>query len=231
MIKVALADDNNLWRKSLKTLLMHQNKYNITLDASDGQDLLDQLHNCKSGFLPDVILLDLQMPILDGRQAAKIIREKYPSIKLLILSFYHHEHLVIELLQCGVSGFITKNIEPEELMDSIIAVNNNQIYIQKKVIDANKKLRFNNVLNNREESKSVILSEQQKSILKLCSQDYSYKEIANILKISPRTVHDHRDRLFEKLNINSKIGLIVYAIQMGLVDILENDNSKSKINK
>ncbi|HEX3025504.1 MAG TPA: response regulator transcription factor, partial [Chitinophagaceae bacterium] len=142
---------------------------------------------------------------------------EYASIKIIIISLYHHKHLVLELLKYGVKGFVTKNIEAEELVNAISLVYNNQFYIESGIISN----PDTSIKNQNEIQNDFILSEQQKQILKLCCQDYTYKEIAEIMNIGIRTVHDHRDRLCEKLNINTRIGLIIYAIQIGIVNVWE----------
>lgn len=209
MIKLALADDHNLMRSGIAALLRKEKDFELLFEACNGQDLLDQLKVCQT--LPDIILMDLQMPVLDGGAATKIISKTYPFIKVIILSFYHHEHLVLELLHYNAKGFVSKRTEPEELIHAIKTVYDNQLYIEQGLLHDTIEIGI---------AKNLILSNQQKSFLKYCAIDYTYKEIAVKMNLSVRTVQDHRDRLFEKLNVNTRVGLLLYAIQTGVVDVL-----------
>lgn len=225
MIKLIIVDDNDLLRNSLKEFFKKFDNIQLLFDACNGQHLLSYLHTCKN--LPDIILMDLQMPVLDGRLASIKVHEDYPSIKIVIISLYHHEHLVFELLKNGVKGFVTKNIEADELINAILIVYNNEFYVESGINSNSNTLSKSQI----ETQNNFILSEQQKMFLKLCCQDYTYKEIAEIMNIGVRTVHDHRDRLCERLNINTRIGLIMYAIQMGVVNIWELPKNSKKIDQ
>ena len=222
MISIAITDDSTLFRHALKSHLNGYKDIFVLFVANNGRDLLNQLQGCTTNLLPDIILLDLEMPVMDGRHAAKQVHEKYPSIKIILMSLFHHEHLVFELLHNGVRGFITKNIEPEELMKVIQKVNNNKLYVEQEIISAADHCRQNSFpakLNT-----DYALTETQKTFLKLCAKNYSYKTISQQMNVSLKTVNEYRDKLFEVLNTNTRNGLVIYAIQIGIVDRWDFDN-------
>jgi len=129
MISLTLVDDNVFFRQVLKTHLSVCSDVQMMFDSANGQDLLNELADCAPSALPDIILLDLNMPVLDGRKTAKIIREKYPFIKIVMISLHFNKHVVSELLKCGVRGFIKKSIEAKELEVVINTVAHDQIYM------------------------------------------------------------------------------------------------------
>lgn len=210
MINLGLVDDHTLFRQSLKDFLEYRSNYplHVAIEASNGEELKTVLKtNYKNNTLPDLILMDIQMPVMDGRQATSLVKQLYPAIKIICLSQFINEYLVIDMLKRGADGFLTKSADLNVLIDGINAVLKNDIFIDRHTTERTGSF-----------SKDV-LSEQQIAFLRLCVSDLSYKEIAAEMYLSCRTVENYRDELFRKLNIRSRTGLALYAVKSGLTSL------------
>lgn len=214
MLSIALVDDHNLFRKSFAFFIESVCGINVCMQAENGVDLLNQLQ--ASAQHPKIILADIQMPVMNGRELTLMVKKLYPDIKIIALSMLHHEDTVIDMFRCGVKGFMTKNIEPDGLIKALNTVVNNKYFL------------FDGVTENIFSSSYAIhhnktehcLTGKQIEFLQLCASNMPYKVIAEKLKISPRTVDAYRDHLFEKLEIESRVELVLYAVQNGFVDTL-----------
>jgi two-component system invasion response regulator UvrY len=215
MVKIALVDDHNLIRDALAVVINGFENCMVMLMAADGKEFIEklQLQN-----LPDLLILDLNMPVMDGFETSKWVRNNYPDIMVLILTMYDSELSLIKLLQSGVRGFLKKDIHPRELRSAIETTMRTGYYYSGnatgKMVNMLKKSETNSHL-----ASTIILSENEMIFLKLSATDKIYKEIANEMKISPRTVDNYRDSLFLKLNVKSRVGLAMYAIKSGLITL------------
>jgi two-component system invasion response regulator UvrY len=176
------------------------------------------MEKIKPGHLPDLIVLDLNMPEQDGYATAKWLRIHHPEILVLILTMYDSEIALIQLLQSGVRGFLKKDIHPAELRYAIHSVVHTGYYYSHNATG-----RLVNLFKNENGKKNlppnIILSNNELEFLKLASTDLTYKEIAQQMNISPRTVDNYRDALFLKLTVKSRVGLAIYAIRAGIVTL------------
>lgn len=212
---IALVDDHTLIRNSVAALIDGFENCKVVLQAANGNDLIQQL---KSGVCPDVILLDLSMPELDGFDTAKWLHQYFPETHVLMLTMYNTELALIRLLQCGVKGFLRKDIYPSELKHAIDSVVQTGYYYSH---DTTGKLvnlfRKGNQVNSALQKSS--LNDIEITFLKLACTEFTYKEIAIEMKLNPRSVDNLRDTLFTKLDIKSRVGLVMYAIRHGIVII------------
>lgn len=211
--KIAIADDHKLFRKLLKTVLL-SNEWDVIIEAENGQDLIHQL----PGNLPGVILLDLNMPVMNGIEAIPLIRKKWKSIPVLVVSMCDKVKYISKAIELGAVGYVSKNSDPDEIIEALKAIENkgyyfnditNKALLKKFDVDAN--------CMNIEENNMEKLSIEEKSVLNLICEEKSYNEIATKLYISPRTVEGIRNRLVDKVGAKSTIGLVVYAMEKGLV--------------
>lgn len=206
-ISIGLTDDHELIRTSLAEMLTNKG-FKVVMQASNGKECLQQL---KSGIKPDIMLMDLTMPIMDGYEATKHIKIDYPSIKVLVLTMHDDEELSIKMLRAGAKGYILKNGSSKELVNAIQILHTKGFY-------ANEMLT-NSMLNTFNKSDHIVveddvkLSNREIEFLKLVCTEMSYKEIAIKMNISQRTVDGYREDMFKKLNISSRIGLVIYAIK------------------
>ena len=215
LIKVALADDHVLLRNALASLIDKFENCKVTLQASNGKKLSAEISPSN---MPDVVLLDLNMPEMDGFATAIWLRDNYPSIQVLMLTMYDSELTLIRLLQAGVKGFLKKDIHPNELKYAIHSVMENGYYYSHNATG-----KLLNLFRNNSESASTwnktMLSEIDIRFLQLSCSEMTYKEIAQEMKLNPRGVDNLRDNLFTKLDVKSRVGLAMYAIRHGLVTI------------
>jgi DNA-binding NarL/FixJ family response regulator len=215
IIKVALADDHVLLRNALAALINGFDECNVINQSRTGKEMINAV---KDGIIPDVVLLDLNMPEMDGLETAKWLQQNYPDIHILMLTMYDSELSLIRLLQSGVRGFLKKDIHPSELKFAILSVKQSGFYYSNHTTG---KL-VNLFRNNKEGSLNLqnsMLSEQELSFLKLACSDLTYKEIAQKMSLNPRSIDTLRDHLFIKLDVKSRVGLAMVAIRNGIVTV------------
>ena len=209
-IKIALADDHQLFRSGLRAMLKDLEDFEIIYEADNGRELLDKI----SGKLkPDVILLDLKMPEINGFETVVFIKEHYPSIKIIVLSMFSDEASVMKMVKEGVEGYLLKDANKQEFIDALRTVSDNEVYYSTVVNKVIQKSFIN------KKPITIRLSENEIQFLMLLCQQMSNKEIAEKMNLSVRTIDGYRDHLFEKLNVKSRIGLVLYAIKNKIVSI------------
>lgn len=212
-ITIAIADDETLFRKGIHILVEGFDNMEVCLEAEHGQDLLDQLAQAQS--LPDILLMDLNMPVLDGVEAAKILQRDFPSINIIVLSSYFSKAFIINMIELGASGYLAKNSLPEEVEKTIKEVAEKGFSYGDQVMEV---IRENMMKKLKvKPSFAPSLSTRETEVLQLICEQYTAAEIADKLFISQRTVDGHRNNLLQKLNCRNTAGLVVYALQNGLV--------------
>ena len=213
-IKVAIADDHKIFRKGVILSMRSYTNIKFVMEADNGEELLKGL---ESG-IPDVIIMDLKMPIMDGMEATKVVRKKYPEVKVLVVSMYEDDKFIIHLMENGANGYLLKNAEPDEIRRSIYAVHENGYYFNDLV---NKALLKKLVLKNNLKpsfNQNVELSEREQEVLKLICEEKTASEIAKEIYLSPRSVEGIRQRLIEKVGVRNSAGLVMFAVKSGIVD-------------
>ena len=213
-IKIAIADDYKIFRDGLKVGLLNDENLEVVLEADNGEDLL-------AGFeknLPDVVIMDLKMPIMDGMEATTIIKKKYSTVKVLVVTMYEDDKFIIHLMENGANGYLLKNADAEEIKKSIYAVHENGYYfndvvnkalLKKLVLKGNLKPSFN---------QNIELTERELEVLKLICQEKTAVEIGKEIFLSPRSVEGIRQRLIEKVGVRNTAGLVMFAIKNGIID-------------
>ena len=213
-IKIAIADDYKIFREGLKVGLSADENLDVILEADNGEDLLKALET----IIPDVILMDLKMPIIDGMEATKAVRKNYSAIKVLVVTMYDDDKFIIHLMENGANGYLLKNAEPDEIRKSIYAVHENGYYfndlvnkalLKKLVLKSNFKPSFN---------QNVELTERELQVLKLICEEKTAVEIGKEIFLSPRSVEGIRQRLIEKVGVRNTAGLVMFATKNGIVD-------------
>jgi DNA-binding NarL/FixJ family response regulator len=214
LIKVAMIDDHVLLRNALSSLINNSGKCKVIFEASNGKELIAQLE--RNNF-PDVVILDLNMPEMDGHQIALYLQQHFPEMKILMLTMYDSELALIRLLKAGVKGFMKKDIHPTELLAAIESVHECGYYYS-----AQTSSKLAGLFRNRDEQHhldKVMLTENEIDFLRYACSELTYKEIAGTLKMNPRAIDGMRDNLFTKLDVKSRVGLAMYAIKHGVVTI------------
>lgn len=212
LITVALADDHILLRDALASLINTFDHCRVLFTASNGQEILEKIETHQ---VPDVLILDLNMPLLDGYETSMRLQKTYPSVHVLMLTMYDTDLTLIRLLQAGVRGFLKKDVHPDELKFAIRSVMESGYYYSHSVTGKLVNM-FRNTLEDMTLKKNL-LNEQELQFLKLSCSELTYKEIAGEMNLSPRMVDGLRDQLFNRLNIKSRVGLAMFAIRHGLV--------------
>ncbi len=212
-IRLALADDHNLFRKGVEELIEDFDNMEIVASVANGKELIDKLTAAK--VLPDVCLLDINMPEMNGFETAKKIKELWPDIKILAVSVYDSEFNVLGMLRAGAGGYILKDTQPQVLRVAIESLHKNGFYHSELVTGK----ILHQFMTKPKEQSSVELSENELQFLKHCCSELTYKEIADLMKISHRTIDGYRDQLFLKLNIKSRTGLVLYALRTGIATL------------
>lgn len=214
MINLILVDDHILLRDALASVIDGFDECKITGLASNGEELSQLLSR---GGKPDLVILDLNMPVMDGYQTAKWLFENHPDIKILILTMYDSEIALIRLLQLGVRGFLKKDIHPFELRAAITSVMQDGYYYSHRTTGKLATL-FQKSFQDKQSVERVMLTDNDIDFLRLASSDLTYKEIADKMKISPRAVDGYRDSLFDRLQVKSRVGLAIFALRNGLIN-------------
>ncbi len=218
-IKLALVDDHKLFRKGLKSLIdMLGPQYEVIFEANNGKDLQNVLTPDNT---PDIVLLDINMPEMDGFSTVKWLSTHFPLIKTLVVSMVEKEETVVSMLKLGVKGYLCKDVEPKELSEALNSVYNKGFYytdfITGKLLHAIQQDANGDGYNNGNQVNQ--LNEREKDFLKLACSEFTYNEIALQMSLSPKTIDGYRNALFEKLNIKSRVGLALYAVKNGLVHL------------
>ena len=210
---IALADDHVLLRKGLADLVSKQG-YTVLFQADNGEEFLEKL---KTNPEPDVVLLDINMPKKDGYETALWLKRNKPGIKVIALSMYDDENAIIRMLKNGARGYILKDSEPGDLKAAIDSVLAKGFHYSEMV--TGKLIHTIHSMDEEDtEIKSTLgLNDREITFLKLAATELTYKEIAQQMHLSPRTIDGYRDELFEKLNIKSRVGLVLFAIKNGIV--------------
>ncbi len=213
-IKIAIADDYKIYRDGLKVGLLADEQLDVILEADNGEELMEALESQQ----PDVILMDLKMPVMDGMEATKLVRKKYPAIKVLVVTMYEDDKFIIHMMENGANGYLLKNAEPDEIKRSIYSVYENGYYFNDLV---NKALLKKLVLKNNLKpsfNQNIELTERELQVLKLICEEKTAAEIGKEIFLSPRSVEGIRQRLIDKVGVRNTAGLVMFAIKNGIVD-------------
>ncbi len=212
-IQVAVVDDHTLLRTALAKLIDSFDDYAVHFEAENGEEL-KKIINKK--VIPEIVLLDVNMPGMNGYETAEWLYKHYPQVKVLALSMLSDDHAIIRMLKSGAKGYIMKSADPDELLLALNSVMEKNFYLSEYISG-----KIIGGLNRNMDvpDDPIPLTEKEKEFLRLICSDLSYKEIAEKMFVSQRRVEDHRDALFEKLKLRSRVGLVLYAIKNGIFEI------------
>lgn len=207
--RIALVDDHRLFRSGIASLVGNFSGYEILFEAGNGVELMNKISPKN---MPDIVLLDMSMPVMDGVSTASWLLKSYPGIKIIVLSMYNDAEKVLSMIRLGVKGYLLKDSEPHHFEQALYKVSQGDLYYPDFVT----RLLLNNFSQEAEPGK---LNQREQDFLKLVCTELTYREIAEKLNVSVRTVDGYRDQLFEKLQIKSRVGLVLYALKNKLADL------------
>ncbi len=222
--KIAMIDDHRLLRDGMAQLINTFDGFEVYLQADNGADFISQLENAEK---PDIVLLDINMPVMDGFKTADWIRKNLPETRTMVLTMVDSNVAIIRMINFGARGFILKDSRPDQFRQALIEIRDIGYCLNQHVspeMAAKMMKPGDNVLEGDLISK---LSERETSFLKLVCQELTYREIADLMFVSYRTVDGYRDALFNKLGVISRVGLVIFAIQHGIADINTQDDQRT----
>lgn len=211
-IKILIADDHQLFREGLNTLLSNSEEIEVISQAENGRDAIDKAKILN----PDIIIMDIGMPIISGIEATEILRKKMPDVKVIALSMHSEKHFIKGMLDAGAYGYLFKNCAYDELISSIKSVYNGKKYLSHKITEV---LIDEYIGKPSGEGKGSGLSAREIEILKLIAEGLSSRDIAGKLFVSIKTVGTHKKNVLEKLNLNTTADLVKYAIKKGIISV------------
>jgi DNA-binding NarL/FixJ family response regulator len=214
IIKVAIADDHKIFRKGVILSLRQYTNIKFVLEAENGEELLMGLPAAE----PDVVLMDLRMPVKDGIEATKTISKQYPDLHVIVLTMYEDERFVSHLMENGANGYLLKSADPAEIKKAIVEVMARGYYLNNfvnKVLLKKSHARTKSIPSLTNE---VVISDKEREVLRLLCMEFTATEIAQKMEISPRTVEAIKDRMMERYNVKNTAGLVFFAVKNNLID-------------
>ncbi|WP_152269054.1 response regulator transcription factor [Agriterribacter humi] len=214
IIKVAIADDHKIFRKGVILSLRQYTNIKFVLEAENGEELLMGLPAAE----PDVVLMDLRMPVKDGIEATKTISKQYPNLHVIVLTMYEDERFVSHLMENGANGYLLKSADPAEIKKAIVEVMARGYYLNNfvnKVLLKKSHARTKSIPSLTNE---VVISDKEREVLRLLCMEFTATEIAQKMEISPRTVEAIKDRMMERYNVKNTAGLVFFAVKNNLID-------------
>ncbi|KAB1229009.1 MULTISPECIES: response regulator transcription factor [Chryseobacterium] len=209
---IVIVDDHILIAKALEGIIGNFNEFEVIYVCENGKDLIQKLE--EGNAIPDIILLDISMPIMDGFETAAWLTKNHPDIKVMALSMQGDDNSVIKMIKSGAKGYLLKNTHPRDLETALTRLNSDGFFYP----DWASKIIFSNLNKETESEIAIRISDREKEFLKYTVTELSYKEIADRMCCSPRTVESYRDQLCEKLDLKTRVGLAVFAIKNGFAN-------------
>lgn len=213
-MRLALVDDHKLFRKGMISLLeVATNDYSVLFEAADGIEMKQKIN---ANNQPDIILMDINMPGMDGFECVQWLSTNFPLVKVLVVSMIEKEESIVKMLQLGVKGYLCKDVEPRELGEALYAIMNKGFYYTDFITG-----KLVHSLQNHHTEKSAVptdynMTDREKEFLQHACSELTYNEIAALMFLSPKTIDGYRNALFEKLNVKSRVGLALFAVKNGL---------------
>lgn len=212
--KVIIVDDHDMFRDGIKSMLILDEIADVIAEASNGKQFLELLND----YIPDVVLMDIDMPIMNGIEATQKAIEKYPELKVLVLTMFGEEKYYVEMIDAGAKGFVLKSSNKSELIKAIVDVSNGQSYFSNELLS---KIiaRIGKHKTSKDEKKAISFSNREIEIIQLMCTGISTNEIADKICLSKKTVENYRVKLLQKTGCKNSVSLIVYAIKNGIIEI------------
>ena len=216
IIKIAIADDHKIFRDGIKMALSGKENLKMLWEAEDGKDLMHKIAIKK----PDVLLMDIRMPEIDGINAIEMLRKEYEEIKIIVLTMYDDQQMISKMMEMGANAYLTKTTDPEEIYEAILTCMNDDFYFNSLVNNAvmGKLMQKKNVRQHYGKTVAISFNEKEVKILQLLAEDKTTEEISKIIFLSPRTIETIRQNMKSKVGAKTIAGLIMYGMRNKLID-------------
>jgi DNA-binding NarL/FixJ family response regulator len=214
-IKIILADDHRIFRKGLKSLLSEKENIEVLAEADNGDEALEAARKYK----PEIVIMDIAMPKMDGIEATRRIRERFPDTEVVVLSMHAKKAYIDQVLKAGAKGYVLKDSDEENLLSAIETVHSGGYYLDSPIADQVLSDYFSDKSKREIKKQADPLSEREREVLRLLAEGHSNQEVADTLYISRKTVENHRANIVRKTGIQGQVGLTKYAARIGLIDL------------
>jgi DNA-binding NarL/FixJ family response regulator len=212
-ISLVIADDHEIFRDGLVLMLSKQPSIKLKGQAEDGKELIDLVKEHQ----PDVVITDIKMPRMDGIEATKYLSAHHPSSKVIALSMFNEENLIVDMLEAGARGYLLKNADKQEILDAIENVYEGNVFYCKHTTTRLAAMIVNSKFNPYRKKETIVFGDREKEIIKLICLQCTAQEIGEKLFISKRTVEGYRTKILEKMNAKNTAGVVVYALKHSLI--------------
>ena len=215
-LNIAIVDDHNLFRTGLIKLINLgnvQNRYNILFEADNGHELQERM---KQVPFPDIILMDIEMPDMNGFEAVDWLQRTHPSVKVMVISMVESDEAILRMLRLGVKGYLSQDIEVEDMHRALETIANNGFYYSDTATQVMNHNLNGTISKNKD---AVYLSENEREFIKLAASDLTYQQIAEKMSLSPKTIDGYREALFQRLKVKNRVMLALYAVKHGIVQL------------
>ncbi len=210
-IKVAIVDDHKLVSKALENMISLNPNFQVTMNCFNGQDFIDELQKTKTH--PDVVLMDINMPIKNGIETTAEVSRKFPNLKVIALTMEDNEGTIIKMMKAGAKGYLLKDMSPDILFNAINIVHEKGIFYTDMVTQSLLKIKTEEkFMKELDET----LKDRELEFIRLACSELTYREIADQMCVSPRTIDGYRDSIFSKLNVKTRVGIVLFAIKHNL---------------
>ena len=223
-IKVIIADDHEVLRVGFCSIIKKYNHIQIVAEAANGLQVIE----CTDKFIPDVILMDIKMPLMDGIEATRIITKKYPQIGVIAFSMFDSDQLIGDMLEAGAKGYLLKNAHKTEFVDAIDAVYNQESYFCNDISIKMMKIISESRFNKNRAIKKVDFNGRELQVINLICRQFFTKEISEAMNLSSRTIEGYRENILKKMKARNSIGIVLYAILNKLYDPSPDTNNTDK---
>ncbi|ACU60386.1 response regulator transcription factor [Chitinophaga pinensis] len=216
-IRLVIADDHEIFRDGLALMLSRQPDITLVGQANNGRELLELLTSVEA----DVVMTDLKMPLMDGITATRALLQRNPDIKIIALSMFDEEELIVEMLEAGAKGYLLKNADKQEIIEAINSVYEDHIFYCRQTSARLAAMIVKSRFNPPRENNAVTFTDREKEIIRLICQQFTAQEIGDKIFLSKRTVEGHRTRILEKMNVKNTAGVVVFALKNNLISEAE----------
>lgn len=216
-IRLVIADDHEIFRDGLALMLSRQPDITLVGQANNGRELLELLTSVEA----DVVMTDLKMPLMDGITATRALLQRNPDIKIIALSMFDEEELIVEMLEAGAKGYLLKNADKQEIIEAINSVYEDHIFYCRQTSAKLASMIVKSRFNPSRENNAIIFTDREKEIIRLICQQFTAQEIGDKIFLSKRTVEGHRTRILEKMNVKNTAGVVVFALKNNLISEAE----------